>query len=76
MTTSCRQPRLAWRWQDIGQVIPNDGLLGRMLHAFVGHEVAPSALMVAPHAAYMLIFSGQFIQAVRGGVPRRELRGG
>ena len=56
-------------------MILNDGLLGR-LHAFVGYEAAPSALLVAAYGAYMLIFGGQFIQAVREGVPRRELRGG
>lgn len=64
---------IAW---DTGHLIPNDGLLGRLLHAFIGYEAAPSALMVAAYAAYVLIFGGQFIQAVRGGVPRRELRGG
>ncbi len=60
----------------MGQVIPNDGLLGRLLHAFIGYEAAPSALMVAAYAAYVLIFGGQFVQAVRGGIPRRELQAG
>jgi hypothetical protein len=32
--------------------------------------------MVAAYAAYVLIFGGQFIHAVHGGIPRRELRGG
>ena len=57
-------------------MIPNDGLLRQLLHEFVGYEAAPSALMVAAYAAYMLIFGSHFIQAVREGVPRRELRGG
>ncbi len=63
---------IAW---DAGYLISNDGLLGRLLHAFIGYEAAPSALMVAAYAAYVLIFGSQFIQAVRGGGPRRELRG-
>ena len=61
---------------DMGQVIPNNGLLGRLLHAFIGYEAAPSALMVAAYAAYALVFGSQFIRAVRGGAPRRALRGG
>jgi high-affinity iron transporter len=50
---------------DMGYVIPNDGLLGRLLHAFIGYEAAPSAFMVAAYAAYVLIFGGQFVSSAR-----------
>lgn len=58
----------AW---DLDWLISNDGLLGRLLHAFVGYEAAPTWLMVIFYAAYVLFFGGQFIRAVRGGAPER-----
>ena len=61
----------AW---DLGWLISNDGLLGKLLHAFVGYEAAPTWLMVAFYAAYVLIFGGQFIDAVRGDAPRAALK--
>ena len=51
----------AW---DLGWLISNDGLLGRLLHAFVGYEAAPTWLMVVFYIAYVLVFGGQFIGAV------------
>jgi len=52
------------------------------MEAFLIVGLLPGAVLglaLAGHrtyAAYMLIFGGQFIQAMREGVPRRELRGG
>jgi len=62
----------AW---DLGWLISNDGLLGRLLHAFVGYEAAPTWLMVAFYTTYVLIFGGQFIGAARRGAPRTAPRG-
>ena len=62
----------AW---NVGWLISNDGLLGKLLHAFVGYEAAPTWLMVAFYTAYVLIFGVQFIGAVRGGAPRAALKG-
>jgi high-affinity iron transporter len=62
----------AW---DLGWLISNDGLLGKLLHAFVGYEAAPTWLMVACYTAYVLIFGGQFIGAARRGAPGTVPRG-
>jgi len=62
----------AW---DLGWLISNDGLLGKLLHAFVGYEAAPTWLMVACYTAYVLIFGGQFISAARRGAPGTVPRG-
>ena len=62
----------AW---DLGRLISNDGLPGKLLHAFVGYEAAPTWLMVAFYTAYVLVFGGQFIGAARRGAPRTAPRG-
>ncbi len=62
----------AW---DLGWLISNDGLLGKLLHAFVGYEAAPTWLMVACYTAYVLIFGGQFVGAARRGAPGTVPRG-
>ena len=59
----------AW---NLGWLISNDGLLGKLLHAFVGYEAAPTWLMVAFYTAYVLVFGGQFIGAVSP--PRAALK--
>jgi high-affinity iron transporter len=57
----------AW---DIGWLVSNDGLLGRLLHAFTGYEAAPSVLMVVAYGAYAITFGAQFINALRVSVPQ------
>lgn len=54
---------------DIGWLISDEGLLGRMLHAFIGFEAAPSILMVVAYFAYTITFGVQFISALRVSVP-------
>ncbi len=56
-----------------GWLISNDGLLGRLLHAFIGYEAAPTWLMVVFYTGYVLVLGVQFIGAARGGAPRRAL---
>jgi high-affinity iron transporter len=53
---------IAW---NIGWLISNDGLIGRLLHAFTGYVAAPSVLMVVAYAAYAITFGTQFIRALR-----------
>ncbi len=50
--------------------ISNEGLAGRLLHAFVGYEAAPTLLMVFAYALYVALFGGQFYNAIRQGVSR------
>lgn len=52
----------AWNLQGL---IPNDGLTGRLLHAFFGYEAAPSVLMVLAYVFYVMFFGSQFIRAIR-----------
>ncbi|MBI3359689.1 MAG: FTR1 family protein [Chloroflexi bacterium] len=63
----------AW---DLGWLISNEALLGRLLHAFIGYEAAPSWLMAAGYAAYVVFFGGQFIATVAEGAPRRAIKNG
>ena len=59
----------AW---DIGWLISNDGILGRLLHAFVGYDAAPSVLMVTAYSAYAIAFGSQLISTLRVNVPQRK----
>ena len=56
----------AW---DLGGWIPNEALVGRLLHAFVGYEAAPSLLMVFAYLTYVLFFGSKFLHTVRSSVP-------
>lgn len=61
----------AW---NLGGLIPNEALIGRLLHAFVGYEAAPSLLMVFAYASYVLFFGGKFIHTVRSSIPNGNVR--
>lgn len=56
---------IAWNLQGL---ISNEGLAGRLLHAFFGYEAAPTILMVFAYALYVIFFGGQFYNAIRQGV--------
>ena len=58
----------AW---DLGWLIPNEALSGRLLHAFIGYEAAPTLLMVFAYLAYMLVFGGKFFVGARSSVLAR-----
>ena len=62
---------IAWNLQGF---ISNDGLAGRLLHAFFGYEAAPTLLMVAAYALYVIFFGGQFYNAIRQGVSNSPAR--
>ena len=62
---------IAWNLQAI---ISNDGLAGRLLHAFFGYEAAPTFLMVVAYALYVVFFGGQFYKATRQGVSQPVVR--
>ncbi len=62
---------IAWNLQAI---ISNDGLAGRLLHAFFGYEAAPTFLMVVAYALYVVFFGGQFYNATRQGVSQPVVR--
>ena len=62
---------IAWNLQGF---ISNDGLAGRLLHAFFGYEAAPTLLMVAAYALYVIFFGGQFYNAIRQGVSTSPAR--
>ena len=62
---------IAWNLQAI---ISNDGLAGRLMHAFFGYEAAPTILMVFAYALYVIFFGGQFFYAIHQGVPRPAAR--
>ncbi len=55
----------AW---DLGWLIPNEALGGRLLHAFVGYDAAPTLLMVFAYLSYMLFFGAKFIMGARSSV--------
>ena len=55
---------IAWDFQGF---IPNEGLAGRLLHAFFGYEAAPTVLMVLAYSLYVIFFGGQFFNAIRQG---------
>lgn len=56
---------IAWNLQG---VVSDEGLAGRLLHAFFGYEAAPTLLMVFAYALYVTFFGRQFYNAVRQGV--------
>ncbi len=62
---------IVWNLQAL---ISNEGLAGRLLHAFVGYEAAPTLLMVFAYALYVVLFGGQFYNAVRQGISRPARR--
>lgn len=62
---------IVWNLQAL---ISNEGLAGRLLHAFVGYEAAPILLMVFAYALYVVLFGGQFYNAIRQGVSRPVMR--
>lgn len=55
----------AW---DLGWLIPNEVLGGRLLHAFIGYEAAPTLLMVFAYLSYMLFFGAKFFMGARSSV--------
>lgn len=61
---------IAW---NLEAFISNEGLTGRLLHAFVGYEAAPTILMVAAYLLYVTFFGRRFFSTVRAGAsnPRR-----
>ncbi len=40
---------------DAGRLIPDDGLVGRLLHALVGYQARPTLLQAAAYAAYLAL---------------------
>ncbi len=58
----------AW---DLGWLIPNEVLGGRLLHAFIGYEAAPTLLMVIAYLSYMLFFGAKFFMGARSSVLAR-----
>lgn len=62
---------VAWNLQEF---VPNEGLAGRLLHAFFGYEAAPTFLMVFAYAIYVVFFGGQFFSAVRQGASSPQSR--
>ncbi len=55
---------IAWNLQAF---ISNEGLAGRLLHAFFGYEAAPTILMVLAYLLYVVLFGGQFFATIRQG---------
>ena len=53
---------IAWNLQGF---ISNEGLAGRLLHAFFGYEAVPTVLMVFAYALYVIFFGGQFLTVIR-----------
>ena len=62
---------IAWNLQAI---ISNDGLPGRLLHAFLGYEAAPTFLTVVAYGLYVVFFGGQFYNATRQAVSQPVAR--
>lgn len=62
---------VAWNLQGL---ISNEGLAGRLLHAFLGYEAAPTLLMVAAYALYVIFFGGRFFSAVRQDASKPQAR--
>jgi len=62
---------IAWNLQGF---MPNEGLAGRLLHAFFGYEAVPTLLMVFGYVLYVLVFGGQFYNAIRQGVSNPKPR--
>ncbi len=53
---------IVWNLQAL---ISNEGLVGRLLHAFFGYEAAPTILMVFAYALYVIFFGGKFFNTLR-----------
>jgi len=49
-------------------LIPNEALGGRLLHAFIGYDAAPTLLMVFADLSYMLFFGAKFFIGARSSV--------
>jgi len=49
---------------DTSRVIDEEGLAGRLLHAFTGYEAAPSLLQVLGYLSYVIPFGGRFLWIV------------
>jgi len=60
----------AW---NIGWLISNDGILGRLLHAFIGYDAAPSVLMVVAYSVYAIVFGAQFICTLQVSTHQRKV---
>lgn len=60
----------AW---NIGWLVSDDGILGRLLHAFIGYEAAPSVLLVVAYSVYAIIFGGQFIRGMQVSTHQRKV---
>lgn len=58
-------PPIVGRVWDTGRVVSEDGLAGRLLHAFVGYVAAPSLTWAIGYFGYILAFGGMFARAVR-----------
>lgn len=58
----------AW---DLGRLIPNEALTGRLLHAFIGYEAAPTLLMVIAYLSYVLFFGRKLFLGVRSSAAGR-----
>lgn len=58
--------KTAW---DLGWLIPNEALVGRLLHAFMGYEAAPTLLMVFAYLSYVLFFGSKFYLSARSRIP-------
>jgi len=50
---------------DTSAFISDDGLAGRLLHAFIGYQAAPSLPQVAAYSVYVLVFSLGFLDAAK-----------
>lgn len=62
---------IAWNLQSL---IPNEGLTGRLLHAFFGYEATPTLLMVITYVSYVTFFGGRFFSAIRQGASKLQSR--
>lgn len=59
----------AW---NIAWLISNDGILGRLFHAFIGYDAAPSVLMVVAYSVYGLAVGAQFIRTLQVSAHQRK----
>lgn len=62
---------IVWNLQGI---ISNESLAGRLLHVFLGYEAAPTFLMVFAYTLYVVLFGGQFYNAIRQGISQPVMR--
>ncbi len=57
---------------DTSWLISEDGLIGRLLHAFIGYEAQPTLWQALAYGLYLAIFGGTFLRGMRTGpVPSR-----